>query len=297
MDQLTTIKSFIKVAELGSFISAADALNISRPMVSKHVLRLEDELGVSLLNRTTRRVALTEAGRNFLIRSEQLLQDLEMAFNEARQQRANPVGELRISAPVSFGHHHLCQALADFHENYPKISTNLSLNDRYIDIVDEGFDLAIRIGALADSSMIARRLAPCRLRLMASPEYLTKAEKLEHPADLKRHNCLIYSNFSQSKAWQFNQDDKMVSVSVSGNFMSNSGEACVVAATQGMGIVLEPEFFASQSLANGALIEVLEGWTPKQLNIYAVYPANRLLPQKVRVLVDFLASWFDGWEA
>lgn len=292
MDRLTTIKSFVKVAELGSFIAAADALKISRPMVSKHVLRLEDELGVSLLNRTTRRVALTEAGRNFLIRSEQLLQDLDVAFNEASHQRANPVGELRISAPVSFAHHHLCRALAEFHANYPMINTTLSLNDRYVDIVDEGFDLAIRIGELADSSMIARRLAPCRLKLMASPSYLSKAGKLEHPKDLKNHNCLIYSNFSQSKAWQFYQGDKNVSVSVSGNFISNSGEACVAAATQGLGIVLEPEFFASQSLARGYLVEVLEDWQPKQLNIYAVYPANRLLPQKVRVFVDFLVAWF-----
>ena len=295
MDRLTTIRSFTKVAELGSFRAAADVLNISRPMVSKHVLRLEDELGVSLLNRTTRSVALTEAGRNFLLRSAQILEDLDQAFAEASQQRTNPVGELRISAPVSFGHHHLCRALAKFQNLYGDIQVNLTLSDRYVDIIDEGFDLAIRIGELVDSSMIARRLAPCRLQLMASPEYLARSGKIKSPTDLKHHNCLIYSQFSQSKAWRFARDAETTAVSVSGNFISNSGEACVAAASAGLGIALEPEFFASQHLNDGRLIRLLPDWKPSELNIYAVYPANRLLPQKVRVLIDFLATSFEEW--
>jgi DNA-binding transcriptional LysR family regulator len=292
MDRLTSMELFVKVVEAGSFIAASEALGISRPMASKHVQRLEEQLGVRLLNRTTRTISLTEAGRSFYLRCQTIFEEIDQAMAEAGNLQVEPRGVLRINAPVTFGRAHLTRALASFQSKYPDIEIDLTLNDRFVDIVDEGFDIAIRIGRLADSSLIARVLAPCRMMVCAAPAYIERHGAPESLSALSQHNCLIYAHSSQEHRWYFGEGDREVSIAVTGDFRTNFGEAVVEAAAAGRGLILEPSFTLAPYLADGRLVPVLADFTPRALNVHAVYPQSRLLPQKVRILIDHLASAF-----
>lgn len=302
MDQLQSMRVFSKVVETGSFIAASEAMGISRPMVSKHVARLEHNLGVSLLTRTTRTVSMTEAGRSFYGRCLDIFARIDEAVQEAGNLRVQPKGQLRINAPHSFGQKHLARSIASFMQDYPDIEVDLTLNDRVIDLVDEGFDLAIRIGHLSDSSLIARRLATCDFKVCAAPSYIEAHGMPEKPDDLSKHNCLFYSYLKEGTRWQFHKDGQDYAVKTSGHFKANSGDAITEAAVQGLGILLEPTFITGPHLKAGALIPLLNGYDIAPRGIYAVYPENRLLPQKVRVFIDFLVKqygqrpYWDDWK-
>lgn len=300
MDRLTSMEVFVKVVETGSFVAAAEALGISRPMASKHVIGLEDQLGVRLLNRTTRKIAMTEAGQHFFARCQEIFSQIDEAVQEAGQHQAEPQGKLRINAPVSFSRVHLTRAIAGFQRAHPRISIELILNDRLVDIVEDGFDLAIRIGRLRDSSLIARRLAPCRLVVCAAPTYLAEHGEPRTAEDLKDHNCLVYTQFSESDGWRLRRGEETTSVPVTGSFCSNAGAAVVEAAVAGLGIVLEPSFMVGAHVETGALVPLLTDYEPTELGIYAVYPQSRLLARKVRVFIDYLSDHFGPepyWDA
>ncbi len=294
MRQLHSMRVFAKVVETGSFIAASEAMGISRPMASKLVAQLEHSLGVKLLTRTTRTLSMTEAGRSFYTRCIDIFERLDEAVQEAGNLRIEPKGQLRISAPHSFGRKHLARTIARFQQAYPDIDIDLTLNDRVIDLVDEGFDLAIRIGHLADSNLIARKLSDCELKVCASPSYLEANGIPKTPSELQQHNCLVYCLLAEGNNWHFTKDDKNYIYKISGNFQANSGDAVVEAAVAGLGIIMEPDFITFQYLQSGALIPLLADYKITPRGIYAVYPQDRLLPQKTRVFIDFLVKDYSN---
>ena len=301
MDRLQSMEAFVRVAELGSFAGAAKAMDLSRAMISKHVAALEDRLGARLLHRTTRRLSLTEIGRAYFERARDVIGQVAEADEAANALQTAPRGTLRINVPTGFGIRHLSPALATFQAQYPDLSVDLTLTDRLVDIVDEGFDLAIRIGILQDSTLIARRLAPARLVICAAPAYIAARGMPQHPDDLSTHNCLGYTYASVKDDWPFNgpKGEKRV-VRVHGNLIANNGDALRAAAIAGQGIAMLPTFMVGQDLAEGALRVVSPDWSPPTLTVHAVYPVNRHLAAKVRLFVDFLADRFRGeppWDA
>ena len=292
MDRLRSMQVFASVVEHGSFVAAADALDLSRPMASKHVKQLETSLGVRLLNRTTRTVSLTEAGRTFYRRCQTIFAEIDAAVAEASDLQVKPRGILRINAPISFGCSPLTPALARFQDRYPDIGVELTLDDHVVDLVDEGYDVAIRIGRLADSTLIARKLAPCTLKVCVSPEYLDQRGQPTSPEDLVDHNCLIYAYSAMGRTWTFSRKRRKFAVSVDGDFRANFGQAVVEAATCGRGIVFEPDFLVRKHLADGSLVHILTDYSTPEYGIYAVHAQNRLVPRKVRILIDWLVDAF-----
>lgn len=299
MNLFQAIEAFVKVAELGSYTRAAETMEQSRTMVSKHVMDLEDHLGVRLLNRTTRRLSLTEAGTNYLERARTLLTLLEEAQQEAGSLGARPRGRLRVNVPVAFGTRHVAPALGTYMDAYPEVDVELTLNDRVVDLVEEGYDMAIRIGRLADSSLVARRLAPCRVVVCAAPSYLERHGTPRHPEDLVGHNCLCYSYDPGRDEWSFEGPEGAVSVRVHGRMSSNNGEALTAAAVAGVGIIVKPTFIVGPALRAGQLVELMPGYRIPDLGMHAVYPGNRYVPAKVRTFIDHLAGMFGvrpPWE-
>ncbi len=303
MDRITGLSVFAKVVEGSSFAAAARHFGLSPAMVSKHILALEERLGARLLNRTTRRVSPTEIGRVFYERATRILADIDDAEQEAGALQATPRGLLRLNGPLSFGTRHLAPAIADYLTACPAVEIDVTLSDRVADLVEEGFDLAIRIGRLADSSLIARRIAPCLLVACAAPAYVTKHGAPQRPADLAAHNCLGYSYAALRNEWRFSGPDGVESVRVSGRLNANNGDLLRLAALRGEGIVLQPSFLVGDDLAAGTLVPILPGYAPDEIVIQAVYPHSRQLSVKVRSFVDFLVARFgqepewDRWRA
>lgn len=291
MDRLTAMEVFTRVVERSSFTLAAEELRLSRAMVSKHVQDLEERLGVRLLNRTTRRVSVTEAGRHYFERCAQILAEVEAAENAAGEHQIEPRGLLRLNAPMSFGIRHLGPAIAEFSRIYNGVAVDMVLNDRVVDLIDEGYDLAVRIGRLADSSLIGRRLAPCRLVVCAAPEYLAERGKPVHPDDLGAHNCLDYTYAALRNEWRFLKGQEEVSVRISGNLMANNGDVLRAAALCGQGIVMQPTFLVGDDLNTGRLVPLLTEYRLPELGIFALYPPGRV-SAKVRSFVSFLASLY-----
>lgn len=300
-EHLGAMAVFARVVEAGSFSGAAAALGLSKSAVSKQVARLEDRLGVRLLNRTTRQLSLTEAGTAFYDHCRQLVADAEAAEAAVTHLASAPRGTLRVTAPMSFGQHHVAPALPAFLAAYPELSVDLQLNDRWVDVIEEGFDLAIRIGQLPDSSLVARRLAPMRRVLCAAPSYLKARGRLHHPRDLAAHSCLIYSYLASGREWRFQGPDGLVRVQVSGPLEINNGDALLAATRAGAGIANLPSFIASADICAGRVENVLPQWRdPDAGAVQAVFPAGRNLSPKVRVFVDFLARQFGPtpyWES
>ena len=301
MDRLNAIEAFVSVVERGGFTAAAEALRKSRAMVSKHVQDLEEQLGARLLNRTTRRVGLTEIGRIYYERCVQVLADLAEADAEVSAEQASPRGTLRLNAPMSFGTMHLAAAVADFSALHPLVTVDMALNDRVVDLVEEGYDVAVRIGRLADSTLIARRLAPCRMVLCAAPSYVERHGAPRTPAELADHNCLGYTYLATWDEWRLDGPGGPVAVRVSGSLNSNNGEALAAAARRGLGIIVQPTFIVGDDLKAGRLVRLLPDHHPFEPAISAVYPHARHLSAKVRGFVDFLAGRFgdrpywDDW--
>lgn len=292
MDMLTQINVFAAVVNKGSFVAAAEQLGMSRPMASKHLARLEYDLGIRLLNRTTRRVALTEEGRAFYDRCKDILENIDEAVREAGESQLTPRGLLRVNAPLSFGYMHLARGVAEYQKKYPEVTVELQLNDRQIDMVEEGFDLSIRIGSLSDSSLVARKLGESRLILCAAPKYLAEHGVPETPEDLAEHNCLRYTYLEHGDLWRFTRNGQVTSVQVGGKLDANNGDALVQAALMGAGIVMQPCYLVGERLKDGSLTRLLPAYDADILGIYAIYPENRRLPQKTRTFIDFLANYF-----
>lgn len=300
MDRLTSMQVFVRVARSGGFAAAARELDMSRAMVSKHVMNLEESLGVRLLNRNTRQVSLTEAGADYLERLQHILAELDEAEESVATLTSEPRGILRVNAPPSFGVFHLVPLLGDFMQINPKVHVELTLTDHAVSVVEEGFDLAIDVGRLADSSMVARVLSHSRLVVSASPAYLEKHGIPQTPADLAHHNCLTSSRFPPRDEWPFRGPEGDTFYHVSGSFRSNIGDAVHRMAVHGMGLTMLPTYMVGNDLKAGRLQTVLTDFEPEPYAITALYPDRRYLPVKVRSFVDFLAERFGSepnWEA
>lgn len=291
MDRLALLATFVAVADAESFSEAADRLDLSRAMASKHVQSLEDRLGVKLLERTTRRVRLTDAGRRYLERARRLLHDFEVADTEARGERLAPAGLLRINGPVSFSRTHLAATIAPFLRRYPDLSADLTVNDRVVDLLEEGYDVAVRIGRLTDSTLVARRLAPVGLHLAASPEYLAQRGEPLHPSDLIDHACLSYAYSAEGPSWRLaNTAGEEVSVRPRGPMSANNGEVLTEAAVSGAGVVLQPDFVLGPHFADGTLVPLLTEWRSPDIAVHAVHHQSRHVSAKIRVFIDYLAE-------
>ena len=293
-DKLMGLQVFAAVADAGSFASAAARLGISRTKASKVVMDLEAELGTRLLNRTTRQLSLTDAGERYLERVVGILDQLSDADAEAQQQVRDVSGVLRVNVPLSFGVRHVSGRLTEFLRAYPDMRIELSLNDRRVDLVSEGYDLAIRIGTLSDTSLIARKLATSRLVVCASPEYLELAEPIRSPADLTQHSCLAYPMEAGAAIWRFTRrlDGTTHNVRIHHRLWANNGDALAQAAQTSLGVVLQPSFIVHEDLDAGRLVRVLPDYDGAVLDIQAVYPDRAYLPARTRTFLNFLVNAF-----
>jgi DNA-binding transcriptional LysR family regulator len=294
MDRFLAVNSFAKVVELGSFARAAERLGLSTSAVSRQVSELESHLNARLLNRTTRRLSLTEAGQSFYEHSVQLIADLEDAEASVRTDAAEPRGTLRMTCGVSFGTRYLAPALADFSARHPDVLLDLDLSDRAVDLVEEGFDLAVRIGNIGSQGMVSRRLGWTQIVCCAAPAYLARrGEPIREPADLAQHECLSYTNAGLPNVWHFASSDgreSSVTVRVAPRHRANNGQVLASLAVQGLGIVYEPDFIVAQEIRAGQLVQLLPGHRPPRSPIAAVYPSRRHLSAKVRSFVEFLGE-------
>ena len=294
IDRLSGMQVFASVASLGSLSAAARALGMSQTMATKHMAALEGRLGVKLLHRTTRRLTLTEAGRAYLDAAERILGEVADADAEAAAGAAEVRGTLRLNVPVSFGIREIAPLIPDFLENHPALSIDLGLNDRQVDLIEEGWDLAVRIGAMASSSMIARKLAPCFTVVCAAPRYLAAKGTPRSIADLARHDCLGYtlSRTIGADTWLFG-GERNISVAVRGSLKANNGDALTAAAIAGEGIVYQPTFLVAREIEAGLLVPIELDQPPIVLDgIFAIYPADRRPLAKVRAFIDFLVKRF-----
>ena len=294
LDQVTSMRVFTRVAAAGSLAAAGRALGLSQTMVTKHVDALEARLGVRLMQRSTRRLTLTEAGRSYLDACGRILARIEEAEQEASAGQVEPRGLLRMNVPVPFGTRQIAPLLGAFIARHPQVSVELGLNDRLVDLIEEGWDLAVRIGVLRDSSLVARRLAPCRTVVCASPAYLEAHGRPRTVADLAGHNCLGYtlSDRLSASRWGFGLDGVVVA-NVTGSLRSNNGEALRVAALAGLGVIYQPSFLVSDDLRADRLVALpLDHETMAAGHVHAVFRPDRHLPPKSRAMIEFLAEQF-----
>ena len=292
MDKLTGMAVFARVVEAASFTAAGRQLGMSKSAVSKAVAALEDRLGARLLNRTTRRLAMTEVGQAFYERCARVVAEAEEAELAVTRLQVAPRGTLRINAPVSFGVRHLGPVLGEFVVRHPELEVDIDLSDRFVDLIEEGYDVAVRITRLANSSLIARRIADNRMIVCAAPAYWARHRRPSRPADLAAHDCLIYSYGATRGDWVFQVDGRSVRVRVSGRLQANNGDLHLAAALSGCGVASLPEFICGPALADGRLEAVLGEFMPEPAGIHAIYPHSRHLSAKVRAFVDFLVERF-----
>ncbi|MES2742255.1 MAG: LysR family transcriptional regulator [Pseudomonadota bacterium] len=292
MDRLRCMQVFVRVVEAGSFAAAAEQCRISATMVGKHVAYLEQRLGACLLNRTTRRQSLSEVGKIYYERCKHALAEVEAAEACAGELHQAPRGVLRVNAPLSFGAHALTAAIGDYLQRHPQMQIELALNDRVVNLVDEGYEVALRIGSLPDSSLIARPLRPYRMVACAAPRYLAEHGVPQTPAQLGRHNCLGFAYSVARKHWQFIDDDGAREVAVSGNFRVNNGQALRTAALHGMGIIVQPEVLLEDDLAAGRLLRVLPGHALPSQAMHLVYPSQRNMRATLNTFVEFMVERF-----
>ena len=293
MSILPYLETFSAVVENGSFTAAADALGISKPVVSKQVSQLERHLGVQLLQRTTRRLRLTQAGEVFASYSHRIMSDVREAEQSVLPLQSEPQGRLRISAPESLATSLLPEVLLSFQQQFPLIELDIHISGRLVDLVEEGIDVALRVGELEDSSLIARLLMPCSFHACASPGYLKKHGTPKHPGELEAHNCMIYSQAPHPDNWLFRDEQgKSINIKVKGNLRSDTGHILMSAALNGNGIFIGPTFMIARALEEGQLETILDDYTVVTTGLYAVYPYSKLVSTKVRAFVDFIAaSW------
>jgi DNA-binding transcriptional LysR family regulator len=290
MDLFASMRMYVAVVDGGSFASAADKLEISRAMVSKQIQKLEEHLGTRLLNRTTRRLSLTETGRAFYERSTQIMTDVAEAEQVAGQMTRTPQGVLRVTIPLSYGQHRLATIIGDYTQAYPKVQLDISLSDRKVDLIEDGFDLAVRIGSMPQSDLIARKIGGVRSIVCSSPAYIARHGAPRTPAELSSHACLGYTLTGSGADWRFETPDGPLVVPISGPIRADNGDIIRLAALSGAGILFQPHFIVGDDLAKGRLVQLLPEWQSAELGVYAVYPSRKHLSAKVRTFVDFLAA-------
>lgn len=293
MDKFQEMQAFVAVVDAGSFVRAAEAIGSSKAAVSRHVGELEDRLGVRLLNRTTRSLSMTDDGQAFYYHCTELLSLLEEAEGDLGTRSVEASGLLRVSAPVTFGILHLAPLWGDFLARYPKVRLDVSLSDRAVDLVEDGFDLAIRISSVMRPSLIARKLASTRLVLCASPAYLAQRGMPQHPRELAEHDVIAYTYGAFRDEWTLDGPEGPVAVKVSPRLYANNGDTCRAAALRAQGVILQPDFLIGGDLASGELVEILPQYSTGELGVYAIYASRRHLPLKLRYLIDFLADAFS----
>ena len=292
MQNLEDVLAFVRVVETGGFSRAAARLGVSKSIVSRRVARLEADLGVRLLNRTTRGIAPTDAGLEFRARCIDILNELDAAREAVACRERDVAGTLRLSVPLSFGVARLAPAIAAFAAAHPRVAVDLSFSDRFVDLVNDGFDAAIRIGILPDTSHVARRLGGIEAYVVASPAYLEKHGRPEKPQALAQHECLIYSGGARD-TWQFRSGRKWVSVRPQGRFRADNGEALRCAAVAGLGITALPDFLVEDSLTSGELVRILENYPMPEAGIQLLRPGGGTAPARLAALGDFLVEWFE----
>lgn len=292
MLDLQQLTSFLAVVRAGSFVGAAEATGLSKAAVSRHVAELEQHLGVRLIHRTTRRLSLSEDGQGFHSRAVELVSELAELETETASSGGEAVGLLRINAPLTFGNLHLAPLWPRFIAVHPKVSLDVTLNDRVVDLVDEGYDVAIRIANRLDPQLIGRRLASTRIVLCASPGYLAMHGTPMHPRELAEHQILAYSYWAAGDDWRFSGPEGEVSVKVTPRIHTNSGDTCRAAALEGQGIILQPDFLVGPDIKHGALVELMPQYHSIELSVFAVYATRKHLPMKTRRLIDFLVEAF-----
>ena len=300
MDKLDGMRTFVASVEAGSFTAAADRLGVSNKLVSKYVAELESRLGVRLLHRTTRRLGLTDAGRRYYGRCVEILEQVDDLESSLTEEAGTAQGRLRVAAPTTFGELHVAGMLRAFQKAHPRLTVDLRLNDRFVDLAEEGFDLAIRIGRLGDSNLVARKLATTALWAFAAPDYLDRAGRPEAPCDLRGHACLHDANLRSGTAWPFTVDGQSRNVAIEAGFMANSAQAIAALALEGEGIGLGPDYVVAPFVASGKLERVLPGYASLRLDIHAVFLEGRMMPAKVRLLLDDLVARFrrlEEWTA
>ena len=293
------MKVFAEVARRGSFTAAAEHLDMSRVMVTRHVAALEAWLETRLLQRSTRRISLTEAGEVFLMQSRQMLElSADMLERSGERDRA-PRGQLRVTTSMSFGMAHLAAAIAEYLALYPAVSVDLLMVDRAVNLIEDRVDLAVRISGELDPNLVARRIAPCRSVVCASPAYVARHGRPQHPADLARHNCLTYSRFGKGE-WRFRAGGAETSVTVGGNLSANEATVLTQAARVGAGVALQPTYLVGPLIRSGELVRLLPDWQPPDLTIWGVYLSRQHVPATLRTLLDFLVQRFQDhphWDA
>lgn len=292
MDRTLEMTVFAAVVDAGSFVGAVDTLKMSKAAVSRHVDALEQRLGVRLLQRTTRRLSLTDEGRIFYQRSKDVLSALDDAESEVSSRTLEPSGLIRVNAPVTFGIMHLAPLWSAFMNAYPHVDLDVTLNDRVVDLVDEGYDLAVRISALPNSTLISRKLASTRILLCASPTYLEQHGTPKHPRELIQHRVLGYTNWPSRDEWHLTGPEGRVTVQTRARVHTNNGDTCREIALRHGGIMLQPRFMLEEDLRLGRLVELMPEYRCAEVGIYAVYPTSKHLPLKMRRLVDFLVNAF-----
>ncbi|MBT8570936.1 LysR family transcriptional regulator [Polynucleobacter paneuropaeus] len=293
MDKFQEITTFTAVVDAGSFVKAADRLNMSKAAVSRHLVDLETRLGIRLLHRTTRKLSLTEEGELFYERCKEILETIESAENEITSHTEDVSGQIRINAPFSFGIRKLAPLWGIFHQKYPKVTLDVVLSDRLVDVVDEGYDIAIRIAALTNSTMVSKKLTTTRIILCASPTYLKEHGTPKKPADLMNHQVINYSYWAGKEEWSFDGPNGGESVNIKPFMQTNNGDTCLSAALAHQGIVLQPSFIVGDAIRAGDLVEIMPKYKSIELGIYAIFPTRKHIAPKVRVLIDFLVEYFS----
>ncbi len=290
MDRLDAMQLFVRVAELGSFAGAAQQLGVARSVVTRQIAGLEAHLGVKLMARSTRRLTLTSAGTAYLEKCRVILNLVEAAEIGVAEERQTPRGNIRISLPLSFGLKRLAPLLLDFSQRYPEVALDMDYSDRRVNLIEEGIDLSIRVTRRLDAGDVARRIGTSRMRVLASPDYLSRHGQPAHPAELAHHVCLGYTNAGAATTWQFVVDGQLENFPIRSRINANNGDVLTEAAAQGLGIACQPDFIAGSFIAAGRVVEILVDYPGPELGIYAMLPSNRHIPYRVRVLMDFLAA-------
>jgi len=289
MDRLQAMDVFVRVAEAGSFTAVADHLNVARSAITRQIAGLEAHLGTKLLARSTRRLSLTSSGIAYLEKCREILAMVEAAEGDLAGENRAPRGSIRVSVPMSFGIRHLVPMISDFVTTYPDVSIDLEFSDRRVNLIEGGMDFAVRISQQIDPNLVIRRLTTSGLVVVASPSYLERHGRPQHPDELLEHHCLTYT-LAPSPGWRFRIDGEVRTVPVRGRMHMNNGDALLEASIRGLGITYQPTFITAQAVQAGLLEELLPEYSTAQLQVYAVFPGSRYVPHRVRVLVDYLAE-------
>jgi DNA-binding transcriptional LysR family regulator len=290
MDRLDAMHLFVRVAELGSFSAVAQQLGVARSVVTRQIAALETHLGVKLMARSTRRLALTSGGTAYLEKCRVILNLVEAAETGVAEERLTPRGNIRISLPLSYGIKRLAPILLDFSQRYPEVSLDMDYSDRRVNLIEEGIDLSIRITRRLESGDVARKIGTSRLLVVAAPEYLARHGRPEKPAELANHVCLGYTYAGSGQVWQFMVAGQLESFHIRSHLNANNGEVLTEAAAQGLGITCQPDFITDSFLVAGRVEEILADYPIPEVGIYAMLPSNRHVPHRVRVLMESLAE-------